>query len=144
MVKTYLRIECRLSIYRNIAAVANTMAPEASATEAAPLLVVEPAVDEPEELVVVDVVDVLSDVLELALLETVTEASEDEPAEPEVDDEPEQVETNRSIKSWILSVPTVQSPRFRASTAVRTCAQDELAHILASMAESGVVSDVNE
>lgn len=130
-----------------MAAVAKTMAPEARATEVAPLVVVlEAAVDEPEELLVVVDVVVLVEAVDPVLLvtSTVSSSEEDEPAAADVEDEPEQVETNRSIRSWMLSVPTVQSPRSRASTAESTSAQAELVHILASVAESGVSSDVNE
>lgn len=128
-----------------MAAVAKTMAPEARATEAAPLVVeaTEPVLElEPDEVVAAAVEDEPATVAELLEPEdTVTVADEvDEALEP--DEEPPHVDSKVVIRSCTLSVPTEQSPRSRATTAARTWAQAELVHILARVAASGTDSEV--
>lgn len=107
-----------------MAAVAKTMAPEARATEAAPLVVATvPVLElEPDLVVVVAAVeDEPAVVVEAPLLleATVTVADEVDEAE-EPDEEPPHVESKVSIRSCTLSVPTEQSPRSRATTAAST------------------------
>lgn len=79
--------------------------------------------------------------LELVLLLVDDDVADDQTKLSSIEiDAEEQVASNVSTNSWILSVPAVQLPRSRLYTPATNSAQAVLLHILTNISESGISS----